>query len=239
MLFYDPEGFVRDPLVFFRVWEGGMSAHGGILGVVFYTLWYAWRHQVNWPGLGDNLVVGSALGLFFGRMANFINGELYGRPSDVPWAVKFPKELYEVPVEAQREVLGRTREMFAGPVGVEDVLAAVPGSADVARLVGEYLTPRHPSQIYEALLEGLLLFAVLWLVRTRVRVPDGVITGLFFVGYALTRSVAESFRFPDAGYVGLLTKGQFLSVFILLIGLGFLIMAKLRPTYPPAWLRRG
>jgi phosphatidylglycerol:prolipoprotein diacylglycerol transferase len=84
-----------------------------------------------------------------------------------------------------------------------------------------------------------LLFAVLWLVRTRVRVPDGVITGLFFVGYALTRSLAESFRFPDAGYVGLLTKGQFLSVFILLIGLGFLIMAKLRPTYPPAWLRRG
>jgi phosphatidylglycerol:prolipoprotein diacylglycerol transferase len=225
--------------MFFRVWEGGMSAHGGILGVVLYTLWYAWRHNVNWPGLGDNLVVGSALGLFFGRMANFINGELYGRPAEVGWAVKFPKELYEAPVETQREVLARAQEMFAGPVGMDEVLAAVPGSADLARVVGEFLVPRHPSQVYEALLEGALLFAVLWIVRTRVRVPNGVITGLFFVGYALTRSLAESFRFPDAGYVGLLTKGQFLSIFLLLIGVGFLVGAWRRPVYPGAWAGRG
>lgn len=239
MLFYDFQGFLRDPLVFFRVWEGGMSAHGGILGVVLYTLWYAWRHQVNWPGVGDNLVVGSALGLFFGRMANFINGELYGRPSEVSWAVKFPKELYEAPVEIQREVLARTRDLFAGPVGMEEVLAAVPDSAALAQVVGEFLAPRHPSQIYEALLEGLLLFAILWLVRTRLRVPNGLITGLFFVGYAATRSLAESFRFPDAGYIGMLTKGQFLSIFIGLIGLGFLVAARYRPTYPPAWSERG
>lgn len=238
MLFYDLPGFLRDPLVFFRVWDGGMSAHGGILGVAAYTLWYAWRHKVNWPGLGDNLVVGAALGLFFGRVANFINGELYGRPTEVAWAVKFPKELYEVPVETQREVLGRTQEMFPCPAGLEDLIASVPGSPELARLVGDYLTPRHPSQIYEAVLEGLLLFALLWVVRTKLPVPNGVITGLFFVGYALTRTVAEIFRSPDAGYVGILTKGQFLSVFLLLIGVGFLVAAWRRPVYPPAWAAR-
>ncbi len=234
MLFYDLSGFLADPLMFFRVWEGGMSAHGGLLGVALYSLWYAWKHNVNWPGLGDNISVAAPLGLFFGRMANFINGELYGRPGEVAWAVKFPKELYEAPVEAQRSLLARVQEMFAAPAGLDEVVAAVPQSPQVAAVVGEFLTPRHPSQIYEALLEGLLLFVVMWLVRTRMRVANGVITGLFFIGYAVTRSVAELFRFPDAGYVGLLTKGQFLSVFILLIGIGFLIGAKLRPVYPPA-----
>ena len=153
MLFYNFSGFLQDPLVFFRVWEGGMSAHGGILGVMLYTLWYAWRHDVNWPGLGDNLVVGVPLGLFFGRLANFINGELFGHPSEVAWAVKFPKEIYQAPVEAQRAVLARAQEMFAGPVGLDEVLSAVPGSAELTAMVGGFLTPRHPSQIYEALLE--------------------------------------------------------------------------------------
>ena len=239
MLFYNFSGFLQDPLVFFRVWEGGMSAHGGILGVMLYTLWYAWRHDVNWPGLGDNLVVGVPLGLFFGRLANFINGELFGRPSEVAWAVKFPKEIYEAPVEAQRAVLARAQEMFAGPVGLDEVLSAVPGSAELTAMVGGFLTPRHPSQIYEALLEGLLLFGLLWMVRSKVRTPNGVITGLFFVGYAVTRSVAEIFRSPDAGYVGWLTKGQFLSVFVLLIGVGFLVAAWRRPVYPAAWAGRG
>lgn len=235
MLFYDWSGFVRDPLLFFRVWEGGMSAHGGMLGVVVYTLWYAWRHRVNWPGLGDNLVVGAPLGLFFGRLANFINGELYGRPADVAWAVKFPSELQELPVEMQRQVVGAAQEMFAGPVGLEEIVSAAPSSPPLRDLLAEFLTPRHPSQIYEAVLEGALLFAVLWLLRTRVRLPNGVITGVFFIGYAVTRSVAELFRFPDAGYVGFLTKGQFLSVFLLLIGAGFLIGAWRRPAFPPAW----
>ena len=239
MLFYNFSGFLQDPLVFFRVWEGGMSAHGGILGVMLYTLWYAWRHDVNWPGLGDNLVVGVPLGLFFGRLATFINGELFGHPSEVAWAVKFPKEIYQAPVEAQRAVLARAQEMFAGPVGLDEVLSAVPGSAELTAMVGGFLTPRHPSQIYEALLEGLLLFGLLWMVRSKVRTPNGVITGLFFVGYAVTRSVAEIFRSPDAGYVGWLTKGQFLSVFVLLIGVGFLVAAWRRPVYPAAWAGRG
>ena len=239
VLFYDFGAFVREPLMFFRVWEGGMSAHGGILGVAVYTLWYAWRHQVNWPGFGDNLVIGAALGIFFGRLANFVNGELYGRPTEMAWAVKFPKELYEAPAETQREVLAAVQERFAAPVGLEELVASVPGSAEVTVLLGQFLTPRHPSQIYEALLEGLLLFVLLWTVRIKVRMPNGVITGLFFVGYALTRSLAESFRFPDAGYVGLLTRGQFLSVFLLLIGLGFLVAAWQRPLYPRAWAGGG
>ena len=153
VLFYDFGAFVREPLMFFRVWEGGMSAHGGILGVAVYTLWYAWRHQVNWPGLGDNLVIGSALGIFFGRLANFVNGELYGRPTEMAWAVKFPKELYEAPAETQREVLAAVQERFAAPVGLEELVASVPGSAEVTVLLVQFLTPRHPSQIYEALLE--------------------------------------------------------------------------------------
>jgi phosphatidylglycerol:prolipoprotein diacylglycerol transferase len=237
MLFYDFPGFLRDPLILFRVWEGGMSAHGGILGVVLYTLWYAWRHRVNWPGLGDNLVVGAPLGLFFGRLANFINGELYGRPADVAWAMKFPSEIYELPVEGQRQVVGAAQQMFTGPVGLEEVVASASSSPELREMLAPFLTPRHPSQIYEALLEGLLLFAVLWLLRTRVRLPNGVITGLFFIGYAVTRSVAELFRFPDAGYVGFLTKGQFLSIFLVLIGAAFLVGAWRRPVYPPVWSR--
>lgn len=234
MLFYDFGGFVRDPLLFFRLWEGGMSAHGGILGVVLYTLWYAWRHRVNWPGLGDNLVVGAPLGLFFGRMANFVNGELYGRPTDVAWAVKFPKELYEAPAGVQREALGAAQEFFRGPAGLEQVVGAVPDSPALRDALAPFLTPRHPSQIYEGVLEGLVLFAVLWVLRTRCRVANGVITGVFFLGYAVLRSAGEFFRFPDAGHVGALTRGQFLSIFLVLIGLGFLLAARWRPVYPPA-----
>jgi phosphatidylglycerol:prolipoprotein diacylglycerol transferase len=233
-VFYDRGALLADPLVFFRVWEGGMSAHGGILGVALYTLWYAWRHRVNWPGLGDNLVVGAPLGLFFGRLANFINGELYGIPASVPWAVKFPKELYELPVPAQREAFAAAQQVTGGAAGFEDILAAAPGSADLRAALEPLLSPRHPSQLYEGLLEGLLLFAVLWILRTRVRTANGVITGAFFIGYAVLRSIGEIFRAPEDGYVGLLTAGQFLSIFLFLIGIGFWIAARLRPSYPPA-----
>jgi phosphatidylglycerol:prolipoprotein diacylglycerol transferase len=239
MLFYNFGGFVRDPLVFFRVWDGGMSAHGGIVGVVLYTLWYAWRHKVNWPGLGDNLVVGAPLGLFFGRVANFINGELYGRPATVPWAVKFPKEAYDLPVETQREVLAKAQEMAGGPVGIDQVVNAVPEMPAWQQMLGEFLTPRHPSQIYEALLEGLVLFAVLFVLRIKVRLPNGIITGTFFVGYAGLRIIGEFFREPDAGLVWGMSRGQFLSIFLILIGLGFWIGARFRPSYPPVWARSG
>lgn len=235
LLFYDFSGFTRDPLVFFRVWEGGMSAHGGILGVVLYTLWYAWRHHVNWPGLGDCLVVGAPLGLFFGRTANFINGELYGRVTTVPWAVKFPAELRDFPAETQRELLSQAQAISGTPLGLDQILAAAQTSPAWRDFVTAFLHPRHPSQIYEGLMEGLLLFAILWLLRTRIRTPNGVLTGSFFIGYAVLRSFGEIFREPDAGYIGLLTKGQFLSIFLLLIGSAFLAAAWFRPVYPPAF----
>ena len=233
-VFYDRAALLADPLVFFRVWEGGMSAHGGILGVALYSLWYAWKHKVSWPGLGDNLVVGVPLGLFFGRLANFINGELYGRPALVPWAVKFPQEVYDLPVEKQREVIALIQENSSGPVGLEQAVASAADSPMWREVLGSFLTPRHPSQIYEGLLEGLLLFAVLWILRTRFRTANGVVTGAFFIGYAILRSIGEFFRAPEDGYVGLLTAGQFLSIFIALIGLGFWVAAKVRPSYPPA-----
>ncbi len=232
MLFYDFEGFLHNPLLLFRVWEGGMSAHGGILGVVLYTLWYAWKHNVNWPGLGDNLVVGAPLGLFFGRMANFINGELYGRLTSVPWAMKFPKEIYELPLETQRNVLQAAQEAAGRPLDIEGILAVVPHSPTVKDAVADFLTPRHPSQIYEGLLEGLFLFAVLWLLRTKVRVANGVLTGVFFVGYGVLRSLGEIFRHPDSGYIGTFTRGQFLSIFLVVMGVAFWIAAWLRPSYP-------
>jgi phosphatidylglycerol:prolipoprotein diacylglycerol transferase len=234
MLFYDFDGLIRNPLTLLRVWEGGMSAHGGILGVVLYTLWYAWRHGVNWPGLGDNLVVGAPLGLFFGRLANFINGELYGRPASVPWAVKFPHEVHELPLAVQREVVASAEQFSGGPRGLDQVVEAAQSSPAWREILGTYLVPRHPSQLYEATLEGLVLFALLWLLRTRVRTANGVVTGAFFVGYALLRSFGEFFRQPDAGYVGWLTRGQFLSVFLVLIGLAFWAAARRRPVYPPA-----
>lgn len=232
MLFYDFPAFLHDPLLFFRVWEGGMSAHGGILGVAGYTLWYAWKHRVNWPGLGDNLVVGAPLGLFFGRMANFINGELYGRPALAPWAIKFPKEIHDLSPDAQRDILQAAQRVAGGPMGVDEVVAALPHSPALRDAVQDFLTPRHPSQIYEGLLEGLFLFALLWICRTKMRMPNGVVTGVFFAGYGLLRSFAEMFREPDSVGIGMLTRGQFLSIFLILIGIGFWVAAWLRPSYP-------
>ncbi len=94
VLFYKPE-MLREPLSIFKVWEGGMASHGGIIGLVLFTLYYARRHKLSWTNLGDNLVVVAPIGLFFGRCANFINGELYGRAASVPWAMQFPKELLD------------------------------------------------------------------------------------------------------------------------------------------------
>jgi phosphatidylglycerol:prolipoprotein diacylglycerol transferase len=99
------------------------------------------------------------------------------------------------------------------------------------------LTPRHPSQLYEAALEGAVLFTLLWLLRTRVRLPNGVLTGVFFIAYALLRIAGECFREPDAPLTGPFSRGQFLSFFLVLLGLGFLIFARLRPSWPPRWQR--
>lgn len=191
-IFYGWREVLANPLNLFRVWEGGMSSHGGILGLVLFTLYWARTRRLSWTSIGDSLCVVAPIGLFLVRCANFINGELYGKPADVPWAVVFP---------ADPELL-----------------------------------PRHPSQLYEAGLEGLVLFGALWVLRTRVRVPRGVITGTFFILYALLRIVGEVFREPDPAWaVGTLSAGQFLSLFLFLIGGAFLLWGFKTRQYERAW----
>ncbi|HEY8899939.1 MAG TPA: prolipoprotein diacylglyceryl transferase [Chthoniobacterales bacterium] len=234
MLFYDWEAFRANPLLIVRVWDGGMASHGGIIGLALYTLVYARWHHMSWRNLGDNMAVVAPLGLMFGRLANFINGELFGRATNVPWAMQFPKELYTDPEAANAAVAAATQINPAWN-SVDQIDIAARTSEPLRNALAEILTPRHPSQLYAAALEGALLFSLLWIVRTRVRVPDGVLTGLFFIAYAALRIVGELFREPDAPLTGPFTRGQFLSLFLVLIGLAFLISAWLRPTWPPRW----
>jgi phosphatidylglycerol:prolipoprotein diacylglycerol transferase len=168
VLFYAWDTFIHDPLFLFRVWEGGMASHGGILGVILVTLWTARKKKISFWNLTDGLALVAPIGLFFGRIANFINGELWGRPTDVPWAVIFP-------------------------------------DADSQ--------PRHPSQLYEAFGEGLLLLTALWLIRrTAWGKREGSVSASFLIIYALTRIAGEFFREPDSTvYFGWLTKGQLYS----------------------------
>ncbi len=187
VLFYNTGLYLNDPLSVFAVWRGGMSFHGGLLGVILATILFCRRRGIDlWP-FADRVACISPIGLFFGRLANFINGELFGRVTDVPWGVVFPR---------------------GGP------------------------EPRHPSQIYEALGEGALLFALLmWLARSEpIRRRPGFLTGVFLAGYGSVRTVVELFRQPDA-HLGFLsfgsTMGQWLSVPLILAGV-FLI-ARARP----------
>lgn len=223
------DSLADDPLLPFRVWEGGMASHGGILGLVLFTLWYARRKKVSWTGLGDGLCVGAPIGLFCGRVANFINGELYGRAGAVPWAVKFPLSLGEESAATRNaawEACYAADHTLMREPTIPRLAEAVRDNPAVKQALEPFLTPRHPSQLYEALLEGALLFAILFWVRLRFpKLPHGVITGLFFLLYALFRIVAENFREPDAALVGPLTKGQFLSLFMVLAGAAFLLAA--------------
>jgi phosphatidylglycerol---prolipoprotein diacylglyceryl transferase len=232
MLFYDLQNFLQNPLIFFRVMDGGMSAHGGIIGLTLYSLWYSLRQKVSWRNIGDNLVVAAPIGLFLGRLANFVNGELYGRVSSVPWAMQFPKELYEAPPETVQLALGEAAAINPRWISIEDVIENVRQSPALKAQLAGTLSPRHPSQFYEAALEGVLLFAILWILRTRFQLRNGVVTGVFFIGYAILRMIGELFREPDAPLTGPLTRGQFLSLFLVLIGLGFFLSAWLRPAFP-------
>jgi phosphatidylglycerol:prolipoprotein diacylglycerol transferase len=252
----------EDPLMVFKVWEGGMASHGGILGLVIFTWFYAKKKKVSWRGLGDGLCVVSPLGLFFGRMANFINGELYGRTAEgVAWAVKFPRALVEQknaeglqpnfdqaaaaaasasealrgPYEAWTEASARAgslaEQWHANSLFVDRMIPIRRHEPAVSKAIEPFLLPRHPSQLYEGLLEGIALFAILWFVRTRYpKAPAGVLTGLFFIFYALFRIFAEQFREPDAKMVGALTSGQFLSLFMIVAGAAFVVSAKVLPT---------
>ena len=230
VLFYKPE-MLREPLSILRVWEGGMSSHGGMLGILAFTFYYAHRQKISWLNLGDNLVVTAPFGLFFGRCANFINGELYGRAASVPWAIQFPKEILDNPPEAARAVAA-CAQINSSIITPEAVVAGVHRHPEIKEALRSILVPRHPSQIYEAFFEGIVLFAILWFVRTRTRQPNGVLTGLFFFCYAIFRIVIEYFREPDASLIAGFTRGQFFSFFLIAIGIAFIVAARMRPTFP-------
>jgi phosphatidylglycerol:prolipoprotein diacylglycerol transferase len=232
VFFYKPE-MLREPLSILRVWEGGMSSHGGIIGVVVFTLIYSRRRKLPWTNPGDNLCVVAPIGLFLGRCANFINGELYGRVANVSWAVQFPKELFDAgnAGEADR-ALAACQRVDPSLRSVESIVEAVHTNPKIADALRPILTPRHPSQLYEAALEGIVLFVILWFVRTRFRTPNGFITGVFLVVYSILRIIVENFREPDASLVGPLTRGQFFSLFTVVIGIAFIVVAKRNPTYP-------
>lgn len=182
VLFYNFGQFLDDPLWLFAVWTGGMSFHGGLLGVVVAIAYLSWKIQKPLLSVGDATAPIVPLGLLFGRVGNFINGELWGRTTDVPWGVVFE------------------------PGGVA----------------------RHPSQLYEALLEGLVLFLVIWWFSAKPR-PKGAVAGLFILLYGLFRFLVEFFREPDA-HIGFdlfdwVTRGQLLSLPMIMIGAAFLFYA--------------
>lgn len=185
-LLYQPRSLLFDPLVFFRVWEGGMASHGGFLGVVVAVWLFARKSTVPFLHLCDLLATTASLGLGLGRVANFINGELWGRTTDVPWAVIFEN-------------------------------------------TGGGNMPRHPSQLYQAALEGFLLFGYMqwrfWR-SNAVCLSPGRLAGEYLIGYAVLRAVAEHFREPDAALILGVTRGTFYSVFLLAAGAWLVLRAR-------------
>ena len=196
VLFYRPLHYLQNPLDIPQLWDGGMSFHGGAIGVGLGIIWMARRHQLDWLRILDYVVCCLPFGLFLGRLANFVNAELWGRETDVPWAVRFP--------EVQEGL------QFLGP-------------------------PRHPSQLYEALLEGILLFIVLWYLfrRTRARWQPGRLTGAFLLVYGLSRFVIEFYREADQHLIEFarithLHMGQWLTLPMIVAGAYLVATARRR-----------
>lgn len=233
MLFYVPNEFFAHPTTFFQLQNGGMASHGGILGVFFFTLYYAWKHKKSWPGLGDNLVSVAPLGLMFGRLANFVNGELYGHrsPEGFRYAVRFPSELHEIQA-ADPALFENIRSLLPGvpaDATVDQIIVAARTSPEVAQQLYPALTPRHPSQLYEAALEGLALFLILFIVRVKFpRAPHGMITGLFFIVYAAFRMFIEKYYRVGDGVILGVSRGFFYSTFMIGIGAAFIIYALIK-----------
>ena len=186
VLFYNIEFYLNNPIAVFKVWEGGMAFHGGLIGVISAIIIFCRQRKLNILAVSDAVACAAPIGLFFGRIANFINGELIGRITDVPWAVIFP---------------------------------------------GAGRVPRHPSQLYEAALEGLFLFAVLNILWRSLwfRNRPGFISGIFVAGYGLLRGIAEFYRQPDE-HIGFLiygsTIGQLLSLPMILLGIYLIASSK-------------
>jgi phosphatidylglycerol---prolipoprotein diacylglyceryl transferase len=189
VLFYNLDYFIENPIEIVQLWNGGMSFHGGFTGCVVAVVLFARSRGIPFLSLGDITCAVGPIGLFLGRLANFINGELWGRAADVPWAMVFPN---------------------GGPL------------------------PRHPSQLYEAVLEGLLLLIVLaGLIRAGALKRPGLIIGCFAAGYAIARTICEFFREPDPqlGFLwGGATMGQLLSIPLFLAGVGFVVYALKHPS---------
>jgi phosphatidylglycerol---prolipoprotein diacylglyceryl transferase len=186
-LFYDPR-LLTEPIQLVKLWEGGMSFHGGFYAVIIAIWWFCRKNELNLLRVCDYVACAAPFGPFFGRLANFVNGELWGRPSDLPWAMVFPG---------------------AGP------------------------EPRHPSQLYEAGLEGVFMFIVLWLMfwKTDARYQPGKLVGTGLIIYGVSRSLLELVRQPDAGLENLswgLTMGQTLSLPMLIAGIYLVATAKRR-----------
>jgi phosphatidylglycerol:prolipoprotein diacylglycerol transferase len=250
VLFYKPQmliSFTASPPFWdvLAINKGGMASHGGMIGLVVACWIYARRHKHSFAHLLDISAFAAPLGVFCGRMANFVNGELFGRPTDVPWAVKFPQEI----LSWNREQLDQLQPLFELlPSPRPDVLsydmlitAVQQGNSAIATAMQDVLPARHPSQIYEALLEGLLVFAVLAVVWLKPHKPM-IIAGLFCTVYAIVRIVGEQFREPDdhLGFDALgLTRGQWLSVALLLAGVVLLVIFSRRQVAPMGGWRCG
>jgi phosphatidylglycerol---prolipoprotein diacylglyceryl transferase len=145
--------------------------------------------------------------------------------------MQFPKELLDHPQEAERAVAACAR-IDPALTTPDAIVNSVHSHPEIATELRSILSPRHPSQLYEAFFEGIVLFGILWFVRTRTRQPNGVLTGLFFICYAIFRIIIENFREPDAELIGPFTRGQFFSFFLIAIGVAFIVVAKRRPTFP-------
>jgi len=195
VIFYEPSYYLANPHDIIAVWKGGMAFHGALVGCALAIWLFAYRNNVNPWSTGDLVTAAVPIGLFFGRIANFINGELFGRPTSLPWGMVFPEAALHYP--------------------------------DVEP------TPRHPSQLYEAALEGLVLFLVLRLLTHyfgALKRP-GLVSGVFLIGYALARSTAELFRQPHFAHafnIGPLTPGIVYSIPMLLLGASIVYLARTR-----------
>jgi phosphatidylglycerol:prolipoprotein diacylglycerol transferase len=240
ILFYDLGPTLAHPLKALVLWEGGLSFHGGLLGVLVAAWWFTRKHRISWLHLCDALALAVPFGIFFVRIANFINGELFGRPapSSVPWAMRFPTDpaaLHLMGADTASTMRSRERiinEAYRSGLW-EQIRPQVP--------------LRHPSQLYEALMEGLLLGIVLWSVhlwarRSGRRLATGTYGGIFVLGYGIVRIIGEMFRLPDqqfrtptnpAGTVlGPLTMGQTLSSVMVIAGIVILVRAIRRGSEP-------
>jgi phosphatidylglycerol:prolipoprotein diacylglycerol transferase len=233
VLFYNLPYYTDHPLQMLELWHGGMSFHGGALGVTAAIILFARSRKVPVFALSDIVIEAVPIGLFFGRIANFINDELWGRAASVPWAMQFPTELLTDPQKAAAAVDGALK-IDPRLTSADAVIAAYRDNPQIQALLAQILTPRHPSQLYEAACEGLLLFLLLFLAeRQGARRWPGVTTGIFLAGYAVARMSGELFRQPDAqlgflfhvGEIGV-TMGQLLSIPVLVAGLAIILWAR-------------